>query len=181
MSGGSAEADAEPGAAVWAGGARNRWQWALAAVAGACVALGVLVVLDVQDASSGTAMAMAASGSLAGGLLLGLGAIAFLWVRVGVDLDGVTVRCGAGGVPRARFRLADVAGASRAEVSTQAWGGWGYRIRRAGRERAYVIRGGPALVLSLCDGRSVTVTVDDPDGAVAAIAAARAAAGPAGP
>ncbi|WP_063837200.1 hypothetical protein [Phaeacidiphilus oryzae] len=178
MSSGTASAGAPAaagGAMEWTGSARNWWQLVLGAVAGVCVAIGVLVVLDVQDAASGTAMAMTAAGSLAAGLLLGAGALAFLWVRVGVDGEGVTVRCGAGGLPRARFRLADVADASRAEVSPLTWGGWGYRFRGAGRERAYVIRGGPALVLRLGDGRRVTVTVDDPDGAVAAIAAARAA------
>jgi hypothetical protein len=48
--------------------------------------------------------------------------------------------------------------------------GWGYRgSLRLFRRAAWVVRSGPALELDLSRGRRLTVTVDDPEGALVAL------------
>ena len=50
------------------------------------------------------------------------------------------------------------------------WGGWGYRGSRVlFRRAAVVIRKGPGLRIVTRDGRSLAITVDDPEGAVAVL------------
>ncbi|MFJ5552805.1 MULTISPECIES: hypothetical protein [unclassified Streptomyces] len=158
-----------PTGPVWTGRATNRAQWLLAAAGMAFLALGV--GLAVESAWSGglVPLVMAVVGCVAAGLLIIYGTLAFVHVAVTVDDDGLEVRCGHIGVPRRRFRLADIASAEFVpRVTPRQWGGWGYRWRPE-KGTAVVVRRGEAVVLRFGDGRLFTVTVDDAETAVRVI------------
>lgn len=153
-------------ATVWTGRATNRFQWLLAAVGVACMALGVELAVDSAWTSGFAPLLMAVIGCLAAGLLILFGTLAFVHVAVTVDGDALEVRCGHIGLPRRRILLAHVVGADFApQVTPRQWGGWGYRWRPE-KGTAVVVRRGEALVLALGDGRRFTVTVDDAEAAV---------------
>ncbi|GAA3855062.1 hypothetical protein GCM10022243_20630 [Saccharothrix violaceirubra] len=105
--------------------------------------------------------------AVAAGALLVL-VLTGLNVRTAAGPNGITVRCGVLGRPRRTYRLADV---DRAEVidlkptlSRVSFGYW-WTPRRT----FYTVRTGPALRLTLHNGRSVTITVPDPLAAITAI------------
>lgn len=153
-------------ATVWTGRATNRFQWLLAAVGVACMALGVELAVDSAWTSGFAPLLMSVIGCLAAGLLILFGTLAFVHVAVTVDGDALEVRCGHIGLPRRRILLAHVVGADFApQVTPRQWGGWGYRWRPE-KGTAVVVRRGEALVLALGDGRRFTVTVDDAEAAV---------------
>lgn len=93
-------------------------------------------------------------------------------VRATAGPNGVTIRWGAIGWPRLTYRLADI---ERAEVfDLSAW--WvAYGYWWTPRRTCCTVRSGPTLRLVLRNGRTVTVSVPDPEAAVAAIDAAKAA------
>ncbi|MFF8831415.1 hypothetical protein [Streptomyces sp. NPDC015131] len=154
---------------VWTGRATNRVQWLLAGAGAACVALGVALAIDLSWASGTAALLMAVVGCVAAGLLVLFGTLAFVHVEITVDPYALEVRCGHMGVPRRRIPLDTVVGAEFApSVTPRQWGGWGYRWRPE-RGTAVVVRRGEGLVLTLGDGRSFTVTVDDAETAVRVI------------
>jgi hypothetical protein len=71
------------------------------------------------------------------------------------------------GRPRIVVPLDEVVRAEVVEVSPVAeFGGWGYRVGRAGRV-GIVLRSGQALQVERTGGRSLVVTVDDADTAAA--------------
>jgi hypothetical protein len=74
--------------------------------------------------------------------------------------------------PRMSLSLADVATIEVIDdIAPLRYGGWGYRgSLRLYRRAALVLRRGPGLRVKLRDGRVFVVTVDDPQGAVAAAA-----------
>ncbi|WEB43807.1 hypothetical protein MOV08_34060 [Streptomyces yunnanensis] len=151
---------------VWHGSATNRFQWLLAAIGAACLALGVGLAVNSTWTSGLAPLVMAVVGCVAAGLLVLFGTLAFVHVAVRVDDDCLEVRCGHLGVPRRRIPLDTVVGADFApRVTPRHWGGWGYRWRPE-QGTAVVVRRGEAMVLRLGDGRTFTVTVDDAEGAV---------------
>lgn len=160
---------AEPLPAVWTGRATNRAQWLLAAVGAACLALGIELAVDSAWTSGIAPLLMSVIGCVAAGLLILFGTLAFVHVAVRVDSDAVEVRCGHIGLPRRRIPLDHVVGAEFApKVTPRQWGGWGYRWRPE-RGTAVVVRRGEGIVVTLGDGRTFTVTVDDAEAAVRAI------------
>ncbi|MCX4669102.1 hypothetical protein OG453_20900 [Streptomyces sp. NBC_01381] len=162
------ESDGAAGAPpeVWTGSATNRFQWLLALVGAACLALGIELAVDSMWTSGIAALAMSVVGCIAAGLLILFGTLAFVHVAVKVDKECLEVRCGHIGLPRRRIPLSHVVGAEFAQaVSPRQWGGWGYRSR-PDVGTAVVVRRGEGLVLSLWDGLTFTVTVDNAEAAV---------------
>ena len=77
-----------------------------------------------------------------------------------VDRRGLVVR-GVLGVPRVVVPLDEVVRAGAVQISPFAdFGGWGYRVGRAGRI-GVVVRTGEAIEVERTGGRSFVVTVDD--------------------
>ncbi|MGV9842538.1 hypothetical protein ACWDUB_10580 [Streptomyces fungicidicus] len=154
---------------VWTGRATNRFQWLLALIGAACLALGIALAVDSAWTSGIAPLVMAVVGCIAAGLLVLFGTLAFVHVALRVDEDHLEVRCGHIGVPRRRIPLSQVVGAEFAPLVTpRNWGGWGYRWRPE-RGTAVVVRRGEGIILRLGDGHTFTVTVDDAEAAVTVI------------
>ncbi|WP_250300493.1 hypothetical protein [Streptomyces sp. A 4/2] len=154
---------------VWHGHATNRVQWPLSAVGAACLALGIQLAVDSAWTTGLAPLAMSVVGCVLVGLMMLYGTLAFVHVSVKVDEHSFEVRCGYIGLPRRRILLEHVVGAEFAPtVTPRQWGGWGYRWRPE-KGTAVVVRRGEGLVLTLGDGRSFTVTVDDAEAAVRVI------------
>jgi hypothetical protein len=94
-------------------------------------------------------------------------------VRASCGSHGVSIHWGFLGWPRATYSLADIRDAS---VATIPWWAVSYGFWWTPRRTVCTVRSGPALRLRLTSGRTVTVTVPDPQ---AALAALRGAGGPA--
>lgn len=164
-----AASPAEPTPAVWTGRATNRMQWLLALAGAAFVVLGIELAVRSSWSSGIAPLLMAVIGCVAVGLLMLYGTLAFVHVAVRVDSDAVEVRCGHLGLPRRRIPLAQVVAAEFApSVTPRQWGGWGYRWRPE-KGTAVIVRRGEGIVVTLGDGRTFTVTVDDAEAAVRAI------------
>ena len=156
---------------VWTGRATNRFQWALALVGAACMALGIELAVDSAWTSGTAPLVMSVVGCIAAGLLVLFGTLAFVHVDLKLDKDSLEVRCGHIGLPRRRIPLSHVVGADFApSVTPRQWGGWGYRWRPE-KGTAVIVRRGEGLVLRLGDGLTFTVTVDDAESAVRVIRA----------
>ncbi|MFH8619411.1 hypothetical protein ACH4E8_30675 [Streptomyces sp. NPDC017979] len=154
---------------VWTGRATNRIQWLLAIAGAACLALGIELAVVSNWTSGIVPLVMSVVGCVAAGLLMLYGTLAFVHVAVTVDGDAVEVRCGHIGVPRRRIPLSHVVDAEfEPKVNPRQWGGWGYRWRPE-KGTAVVVRRGEGVVVTLGDGRTFTVTVDDAEAAVRAI------------
>ncbi|MEU2108420.1 hypothetical protein [Streptomyces sp. NPDC019507] len=159
----------EPLPALWTGRATNRLQWVLAAAGAACMALGIELAVDAPWTSGIVPLLMSVIGCVAAGLLMLFGTLAFVHVAVKVDEDAMEVRCGHMGVPRRRIPLAQVVGAEFVpRVTPCHWGGWGCRWRPE-QGTAVIVRRGEGIALTLGDGRTFTVTVDDAETAVRVI------------
>ncbi|WP_327299104.1 MULTISPECIES: hypothetical protein [unclassified Streptomyces] len=156
----------EPGPRVWTGHATNRVQWLLSFAGAACLALGIVLAVDSAWTVDRAPLLMAVIGCVLVGLMMLYGTLAFVHVSVKVDEHSFEVRCGYIGLPRRRILLDHVVCADFDPVVTpRQWGGWGYRWRPE-KGTAVVVRRGEGLVLTLGDGRSFTVTVDDAEAAV---------------
>ncbi len=154
---------------VWTGRATNRFQWLLALVGAACLALGIELAVDSAWSSGIAPLVMSVVGCIAAGLLVLFGTLAFVHVALKVDKETLEVRCGHIGLPRRRIPLAHVAGAEFApHVTPRHWGGWGYRWRPE-KGTAVVVRRGEGVVLRLWDGHTFTITVDNAESAVRVI------------
>nr|BFD86295.1 lipoprotein [Streptomyces sp. Xyl84] len=154
---------------VWTGRATNRFQWLLALVGAACLALGIELAVDSAWSSGVPALVMSVVGCIAAGLLVLFGTLAFVHVALKVDKDSLEVRCGHIGLPRRRIPLAHVTDAEFApHVTPRHWGGWGYRWRPE-KGTAVVVRRGEGIVLRLWDGHTFTITVDNAESAVRVI------------
>ncbi|WP_173261969.1 hypothetical protein [Streptomyces pacificus] len=159
----------QPPPALWTGRATNRLQWVLAAAGGFCMALGIELAVDEPWTSGTVPLLMAVVGCVAAGLLMLFGTLAFVHVAVRIDRDAMEVRCGHLGVPRRRILLDQVAGAEFVpRVTPRHWGGWGCRWRPE-QGTAVIVRRGEGIALTLGDGRTYTVTVDDAETAVRVI------------
>ncbi|MFF5499138.1 hypothetical protein [Streptomyces aquilus] len=158
--------ESAPHPPVWTGRATNRFQWLLALVGAACLALGIELAVDSAWTSGIAPLAMAVVGCIAAGLLVLFGTLAFVHVALKVDEESLEVRCGHIGLPRRRIPLSSVAGAEvDPHVTPRHWGGWGYRWRPE-KGTAVVVRRGEGVRLSLWDGHTFTITVDDAEAAV---------------
>lgn len=154
---------------VWTGRATNRFQWLLALVGAACLALGIELAVDSAWSSGVPALVMSVVGCIAAGLLVLFGTLAFVHVALRVDKESLEVRCGHIGLPRRRIPLAHVTDAEFApHVTPRHWGGWGYRWRPE-KGTAVVVRRGEGIVLRLWDGHTFTITVDNAESAVRVI------------
>lgn len=158
-----------PDPGVWTGRATGRFQWLLALIGAACMALGIALAVDSAWTTGVAPLVMAVVGCIAAGLLVLFGTLAFVHVALRVDEEHLEVRCGHMGLPRRRIPLSHVAGAEFApHVTPRHWGGWGYRWRPE-KGTAVVVRRGEGVVLRLSDGHTFTVTVDDAEAAVTVI------------
>ncbi|MCR6485297.1 hypothetical protein M8542_20930 [Amycolatopsis sp. OK19-0408] len=83
-------------------------------------------------------------------------------LKATVDAKGVTIRFGLG-FPWRHIALSHLREATTRELSTFGDTGLGLRFNPVTGTTAYKVRGGPALVLSLASGRTVLVSVDDPE------------------
>ncbi|WP_405846475.1 hypothetical protein OG211_01890 [Streptomyces niveus] len=154
---------------IWTGRATNRIQWLFAVVGVACLALGIELAIQSSWETGIVALAASVVGCVAAGLLILFGTLAFVHVAVKVDHEHLEVRCGHAGLPRRRIPLTQVTGADfEPSVTPRQWGGWGYRWRPE-QGTAVVVRRGEGVVLTLGDGRTFTVTVDDAEAAVRVI------------
>ena len=85
-------------------------------------------------------------------------------IRVTVDLRGVRARSTTLGVRIISVRLEDTSSARMVVLEPLRWGGWGYRVGPKGR--ALVLRGGPAIVVTLDSGAKVAITTPEAEQAV---------------
>ncbi|NUS27481.1 MAG: hypothetical protein HOV92_25080, partial [Streptomyces sp.] len=72
--------ESTPHSDVWTGRATNRYQWLLALVGAACLALGIELAVDSAWTSGIAPLAMAVVGCIAAGLLVLFGTLAFVHV-----------------------------------------------------------------------------------------------------
>jgi hypothetical protein len=91
-------------------------------------------------------------------------------VRTTAGPNGVSVRFGLFGWPRATYRLEQI---ERAEVVDLPFWYVAYGFWWTPGRTCCTIRSGPTLRLTLRTGRTVTITVPDPQAAVAAVQEAR--------
>lgn len=156
---------------TWTGRATNRFQWLLALGGCAFMALGISLAVGSPWTSGLAPLVMSVVGCIAAGLLVLFGTVAFVHVTMKVDRECLEIRCGHMGLPRRRIPLAHVRDAEFApRVTPRQWGGWGYRWLPE-KGTAVVVRRGEGLVLSLGDGHTFTVTVDNAEAAVRVIRA----------
>ena len=131
--------------AVWTGRARARWAWPAA------------VLLVAGGALTGTVAARwgVAVPLLAAGVLM----LGFTAVRVTVAARGVTVGYGPLGLRLTRIPLRRIASAAAVERTGFSFGYRGSLL--VSGAAAVAVRRGPALRLTLRDGKTFLVTVDD--------------------
>ncbi len=124
----------------------------------AFVVAGVTAVLAaVMVADSGSWYGAGFMLLITGGTIVVVGGMA--WAQLTVDRRGL--RLGSRLVPLTlkRVPLARVSAVSVERIDPGQWGGWGYRVM-PGRS-AYVVHGGPGLVLDLVDGKRFAVEVTE--------------------
>ena len=99
---------------------------------------------------------------------LGTGGLALAWshVRIGVDEDGLEVRSQVLPVRVSRIPAEQVAGADVQDLDPMRWGGIG--LRALPDRTAYIIDGGPGLVVYKRDGRQLALQVTEGDPAARA-------------
>jgi len=90
-------------------------------------------------------------------------------IRVTVDLRGLRALSATVGIRLVSVRLADATSARATILEPLRWGGWGYRMGPRGR--ALVLRGGPAIVVTVRGGVEVAVTTPDAEQAVSVLRA----------
>jgi hypothetical protein len=134
--------------AVWTGRVRAPWVWALAAV---LVAGGAVTQVVAGQWVTATVL-----------IVLGVVLSMFTSVRVTVAARGVSVYYGPLGLRLTRIALRRIASA---EVADMSWShSFGYRGSLfVFGAAAVILRRGPALKLTLRDGKRFLVTVDDAD------------------
>jgi hypothetical protein len=99
-------------------------------------------------------------------------------VVVTVGARGLTVASALFGFEWTRLALDDIADARVDSVSLGNWLGWGYRVTLGGS--ALLLVSGRGLIIELVSGRDFTLTMPDPDWALAALLAAADARGGSG-
>jgi Protein of unknown function (DUF1648) len=133
--------------AVWTGRARAKWAWPT----------GLLVVAaGVADGAIGGLLPIAVVLVLIGVVLL----LGFTSIRVRVAARGVTIGYGVLGLRLTRIPLRRIASAEAVRHTAFSFGYRGSLLVFGGA--AVALRRGPALRLTLRDGKTFLVTVDDP-------------------
>lgn len=84
-------------------------------------------------------------------------------LKASVDAKGVTIRFGLLGFPWRHIALRSIREATTRELTTFGDTGLGLRFNPVTGTTAYKVRGGPAIALALESGRTVLISVDDPD------------------
>jgi Protein of unknown function (DUF1648) len=131
--------------AVWTGRARARRAWPAGVL---LLAGGLLAGVVAAQWAAGAAL-----------LAAGVAMLSFTSVRVTVAARGVTIGYGALGLRLTRIPLRKIASAEAVEQKARAFG---YRgSLRVFGAAAVVLRRGPALRLTLRDGKTFLVTADD--------------------
>lgn len=89
--------------------------------------------------------------------------------RVVVSIGGAGVQASSAlfGFGWTTLSLDDIADARVDDVSVGSWFGWGYRVTLGGT--ALILQGRRGLVLDLVSGKDFTITMPDPDWALAAL------------
>jgi hypothetical protein len=142
-------------------GRTTNWPVVFAGLAGGLA----LVLFGRPWDGSGPGM-IAPIGVVLGILVLGL--VTSTSLRVTTGPRGVQVYCGAFGWPRFTYPRERITGCEVVEVSI--WRSWNYGVNWTPRGGwAYVLRSGPALRLTLTNGRHVTVGVTDAQAALDAL------------
>jgi hypothetical protein len=127
-----------------------------------------LLLLSRADPRTAPAEVAAVLGLVLAGILINL--VTAASVRTAVGPNGVAVRFGVFGWPRATYQ---VAGIRSAEVINLPWWAVAFGFWWTPRRTCCTVRSGPTLRLTLTNGRTVTITVPDPQAATAALAQAR--------
>lgn len=84
----------------------------------------------------------------------------FCWVRMEISSEAVAIGFGPWHWPRKIVRIIDIESAGAEHVQPLRYGGWGYRRCGSGC-RAITVRRGDGMRLSMHDGRTLIVTIDD--------------------
>ena len=157
-------AHASPGPhAVYTGRATN-WPMVLLSSAAAVP----LLLQSRADFRAVPAEVAAVLGLVLAGVVINL--VTATSVRTAVGPNGVAVRFGVFGWPRATYQVADI---RNAEVIDLPWWAVAFGFWWTSRRTCCTVRSGPTLRLTLTNGRTVTITVPDPQAAAAALAQAR--------
>ena len=140
---------------LWTGTCRSRWA---TPVALALLALSVAVALI---SPIWTAAVLVASSAL---IML------FREVTVTIDRRELVVRFSAPWSWPMRIKRKDIESVEVESINPAKWVGWGYRgSMRLFKRAAVVLRKGDALRLNLKNGRTLLITVDGAEGAVAVL------------
>jgi hypothetical protein len=131
--------------AVWTGRARSRWAWPAAVL---LIVVGVIVGAAAAQWTPAIVL-----------LVIGVTTLAFTSVRVTVAARGITVGYGPLGLRLTRIPLRRIASAVALEQASFSFGYRGNLFMLGAA--AVVVRRGPALRLTLGDGKTFLVTVDD--------------------
>lgn len=149
---------------IYTGSATN-WPMVVATSAGALL----LVVMSRGAGASWTGIAIPLGLVVLGAVANALTASS---VRATAGPNGFTIHWGFVGWPRCSYALDEI---ERAEVIDLAWWWVSYGFWWTPKRTCCTVRSGPTLRLTLSNGRTVTVTVPQPDTAVAALNEALAA------
>ena len=77
--------------------------------------------------------------------------------------ENVVVEYGPFRWPRQRVAIADIREVEATSIRPREWGGWGRRGADRATKRASVLRRGPGIELALREGRSLAISLDDPE------------------
>lgn len=143
--------------AIWWGDATNHWLLVLT------LGISAWLFLTMPEGSNLSLRYVVPLITAAVGLL-------FANVHVVVGNHDVTVELGVWRWPRKIIPVADITDVTVHRLNPLRHGGWGYRKCGAGC-RAFIIRGGDALVLKQGSGRTTMITVNDAQKAAALVEA----------
>ena len=142
----------------WKGSCQAMWPVALAATQ---ATIFFLVLILWPKATLGLVLVLAAAPLL----------LAFRRLDVTVSAAGVTIVYGLKGWPCQHIDLGDIVGAGVERVGWRSSGGLGYRgSLRLFKQARVLVRHGECLRLDMVRGRRLWVSVDEAEGALAALA-----------
>ncbi|WP_067478623.1 DUF1648 domain-containing protein [Dietzia timorensis] len=94
-------------------------------------------------------------------LVAGIIAIPLIaYLRVRIDQTAVTWAFGFG-LPRGSIALSDIESVEVIDINPMDFGGWGYRLRAG--TTGLIVRGGPGIRLNRTSGRSVVISLAEPN------------------
>lgn len=153
----------EQDATRWATAVRSSTLIGTAAFTVVVFAVAVALLLSRGDPLSATVLAVL-------GLALSGFTVAWASIEITVDETGLTVRSAVLPVTLRRVPNSEVLGVQTADLDPMAWGGYGLRATPA--RTAYIVRGGPGIVVHRASGRPLALEI--PEGQEVADAGARA-------